>query len=70
MVDTNLIWGGVSCATIHISRLEADFDGIPIAMHPMRIASRIMVDYTTAETNIVALAIIVSLFVRGDEPRC
>ena len=48
------------------AQLEADFDGMPIAMHPMRIESRTMVEYITAESNIVSLAIIVSIFVRGD----
>ena len=52
-VDTDLFWGVVSCAIYCQTHLGADFDGMPIAMHPMQIASRTMYDYTTAETNIV-----------------
>ena len=72
LVDAKFILAGVSSIFIHlhISRdLEADFDGMPISMQPMRIVSCTIVEYITAELKSYAAAIAVSLFVRGDEPR-
>ena len=60
-VDTDLFWGVVSCAIYCQTHFGADFDGMSIAMHPMRITSRTMYVYTTAETNI---GCIISLDIR------
>ena len=46
------------------THLEADFDGVHIAVHPMRIASCTMVEYITAETKGGAAAIAVLVYVR------
>ena len=64
-----VLWCRLYLVQLRHTHLEADFDRQPIAIHPMRIVSCNMYVYITAETNSVALAIIVSLFVRGDEPR-
>ena len=50
------------------THLDADFDGVPMPTRPTRILSCTIHVYIISETNIVVLAIIASLFVRGDEP--
>ena len=49
--------------------LEADFDGMAIAIHTMRIESQTMIDHTAAEARSGVTAIVVWWYVPWDEQR-